>query len=102
MAVLGLHCCMDCVLVVLYSFSLQRLLFLQSAGSRHQASIVVAHGLSCSVSCELFPGQGLNPRLLLWQVDSQSLAHQRSPHLISFCTLYDELGSSFLLIEEEI
>ena len=61
-----------------------------------RASIVVVHGLSCSVACEIFPGQGLNLCLLLWQVDSQSLARQRSPHLISFCTLYNELGLSFL------
>ena len=51
-------------------FSLQWLLLLRSTGSRHagfsscgtQASVVVAHGLSCSVACGIFPDQGLNPR----------------------------------------
>ena len=31
-------------------------------------SIVVAHGLSCSKACEIFPDQGLNLYLLYWQV----------------------------------
>ena len=35
-----------------------------------QASVVVAHGLSCSVACGIFPDQGLNPCPLHWQVDS--------------------------------
>ena len=59
-------------------FSLQWLLLLRSTGSRHagfsscgtQASVVVAHGLSCSVACGIFPDQGLNPRPLHWQADS--------------------------------
>ena len=38
---------------------------LQSAGS-----VVVAHGLSCSAACGIFPDQGSNPCLLCWQVDS--------------------------------
>ena len=29
-------------------------------------SVVVAHGLSCSAACGIFPDQGLNPRLLHW------------------------------------
>ena len=37
---------------------------LQSTGSE-----VVAHGLSCSAACGIFPDQGLNPRPLHWQVD---------------------------------
>ena len=47
---------------------------LQSAGS-----VVVAHGLSCSAACGIFPDQGLNPCPLHWQVDSQPLRHQGSP-----------------------
>ena len=38
---------------------------LQSAGS-----VVVAHGLSCSVPCGIFPDQGSNPCPLHWQADS--------------------------------
>ena len=34
------------------------------------ASVVVAHGLSCSVACGIFPDQGSNPRPLHWQADS--------------------------------
>ena len=34
------------------------------------ASVVVAHGLSCSVACGIFPDQGSNPCPLHWQVDS--------------------------------
>ena len=34
------------------------------------ASVVVAHGLSCSAACEIFPDQGQNPYPLHWQADS--------------------------------
>ena len=40
----------------------------QSLGTR--ASIVVVHGLSCSMSCEIFPEQGSNLCPLHWQTDS--------------------------------
>ena len=59
-------------------FSLQWLLLLWSAGSRHVGSVVVAHGLSCSVACGIFPDQGSNPCPLHWQVDAQPLCHQGS------------------------
>ena len=39
------------------------------------ASVVVAHGLSCSVACGIFPDQGSNPCPLHWQVDSKPLHH---------------------------
>ena len=39
-------------------FSLQWLLLLQSTGSRRAGSVVVTHGLSCSVACGIFPEQG--------------------------------------------
>ena len=32
--------------------------------------VVVAHGLSCSAACGIFPDQGLNPCPLHWQADS--------------------------------
>ena len=42
-------------------------------------SVVVAHGLSCSTACGIFPDQGLNPYPLHWQADSYPLHHQESP-----------------------
>ena len=48
---------------------------LQSAGSE-----VVAHGLSCSAACGVFPDHSSNPCPLHWQADSQPLCHQASPH----------------------
>ena len=33
-------------------------------------SVVVAHRLSCSAACGIFPDQGLNPWPLHWQADS--------------------------------
>ena len=54
-------------------------LLLQSTGSRHAGSVVVAHGPSCSAACGIFPDQGSNPCPLHWQADSQPLRHQGSP-----------------------
>ena len=54
-------------------------LLLRSTGSRRAGSVVVAHGLSCSASCGIFPDQGSNPCPLHWQADSQPLCHQESP-----------------------
>ena len=57
------------------------LLLLRSTGSRRSGfsgcglraystgSVVVVHGLSCSMACEIFPDQGLNPCLLHSQAD---------------------------------
>ena len=59
--------------------SLSRPLLLRSTGSRHAGSVVVAHGLSCSAACGIFPDQGSNPCPLHWQADSQPLHHQGSP-----------------------
>ena len=49
-----------------------------------RASVVVAHGLSCSVACGIFLDQGLNPFPMHWQADSQPLRHQASPPIFSF------------------
>ena len=38
------------------------------------ASVAAAQGLSCPVACGILPGQGSNPRPLLWQADSLSSA----------------------------
>ena len=61
--------------------SLSRLLLLRSTGSRRADSVVVAHGLSCSPACGIFPDQGSNPCPLHWQADSQPLCHQGSPDM---------------------
>ena len=58
---------------------LSRPLLLRSTGSRRAGSVIVAHGLSCSAACGIFPDQGSNPCPLHWQADSQPLRHQGSP-----------------------
>ena len=58
---------------------LSRPLLLWSTGSRRAGSVAVAHGLSCSAACGIFPDQGSNPCALHWQADSQPLRHQGSP-----------------------
>ena len=50
-----------------------------STGSRRAGSVIMAHGLSCSVACGILPDQGSNPCPLHWQADSQPLRHQGSP-----------------------
>ena len=67
--------------------SLSRPLLLRSTGSRRAGSAIVAHGLSCSAACGIFPDQGLNPCALHWQADSQPLRHQGSPRMIFICCL---------------
>ena len=59
--------------------SLSRPLLLQSTGSRRAGSVVVAHGLSCSAACGIFPDHGSNPCPLHWRAASQPLRHQESP-----------------------
>ena len=58
-------------------------LSLRSTGSRRAGSVFVAHGLSCSTACGIFPDQGSNLCPLHRQADSQPLHHQGSP-LIHF------------------
>ena len=50
--------------------SLSRPLLLRSTGSGRAGSVVVAHGLSCSAACGIFPDQGSNPCPPHWQTDS--------------------------------
>ena len=60
---------------------------LRSTGSRRAGSVIVAHGLSRSAACGIFPDQGSNPCPLHWQADSQPLRHQGSPlSLLKLCT----------------
>ena len=66
--------------------SLSRPLLLQSTGSRHAGSVIVAHGPSCSAACGIFLDQGSNLCPLHWQADSQPLRHQRSPLSLYFNT----------------
>ena len=77
---LGLGCCMGPSLVSVCSLliavaSLFAKHGLQGAG----ASLVVVHGLSCSVTCGIFLDQESNLCPLHWQVDSKPLDHQGSP-----------------------
>ena len=58
--------------------SLSRPHLLRGTSSRRAGSVVVAHGLSCSAACGIFPDQGSNPCALHWQADSQPLRHQGS------------------------
>ena len=41
-------------------------------------SVAVVHRLSCSATCGIFLGQGMNPCALHWQVDSLPLDYQGS------------------------
>ena len=68
-----------------------RPLLLRSTGSRRAGSVVVAHGLSCSVACGIFPDQGSNLCPLHWQADSQPLRHQGSPPLLTLPNYWQSL-----------
>ena len=48
-------------------------------GLQSTVSVVVAHRLSCSAACGIFPDQGCNLCPLRWQADSQPLHPQGSP-----------------------
>ena len=50
-----------------------------SSGLSSPGSVVVAHGLSCSMACGIFPDQGSNSCLLHWHMNSLPLSHQESP-----------------------
>ena len=60
-------------------------------GPESTGSVVVAHGCSGSSACGIFLDQGLNPCLLLWQVDSLPVSHQGSPGI------HSNLARSFIL-----
>ena len=69
LAVLGLRCCTwafsSCgeqgLLLVAVCGLLIVVAFLVAWALGAQASVVVAHGLSCSAACGTFPDQGSNP-----------------------------------------
>ena len=51
-----------------------------------QGLVVVVHWLSCSAAGGVFPDQGSNLCLLLWQMDSLPLSHQKpNTQFYSFC-----------------
>ena len=50
------------------------------------ASVVVAHGPSCSTACGIFLDQGSNLCPLHWQADSYPLCHEGSPQ---YCFNHD-------------
>ena len=57
-------------------------------GLSNAGSVVLAHGLRCSVACGIFPDQESNPCPLHWRVDSYPLHNQGSPQvalLVSVC-----------------
>ena len=112
-ALLGLHCCEGFSLVlvsrgyslvaahrlpiVVASLVAQHRHGLQVHGLRVTApwlqstsSVVVAHGISCSVASGIFLDQVSNLCLLHWQADSLPLSHQVSPAhriLIGVCRI---------------
>ena len=51
-------------------------------GLESTGSIIVAHGLSCSVAGGIFQDQRLNSWLLLWQADSLPLSYQGTPSML--------------------
>ena len=63
LAVLGLRCCARAFSSCgeRGGLSPSRPLLLRSTDCRHAGSVVVAHGLSCSAACGIFPDQGSNP-----------------------------------------
>ena len=53
-----------------------------------RTSVVVAHGLSCSVACGIILDHGTNTCPLHWQADSYPLYHQGSPKRDAFKQLH--------------
>ena len=51
-------------------------------------SVIVAHELSCSIRCGIFPHQGSNPCPLHWQADSYHCAPREVPHFLFLLTFY--------------
>ena len=94
LAVLGLCCCAGFTLVVeswgcclVAVHGLLTAVGFSCAGARARqstGSVVVAHGLSCSLARGIFLDQGSNLNLLHWQADSLPLNHQGSPQRFMF------------------
>ena len=75
----------------LQAHGLQQLWLMDSVVVAHSlqstGSVVVAHGLTCSAACGIFPDQGLSLSPLHWKVDSYPLCHQGSP-VSTFFSVY--------------
>lgn len=87
---------------------MQRLLLLQSAGSRALrlrelkpgGSIVVVYRLSCLATCGVFLDQGSDLCPLHWQANSHPLYHHGSPYSYSYTlslmratwSVYEDMG----------
>ena len=96
LAVLSLCCCASFSLVSLvaaagdYSLVVVHRLLITVAslflehGLLGTGSVVMAHEISCSAACGIFPDQRSNPWLLHWQGDSLPLSHQGSPTYYTF------------------
>ena len=56
--------------LLIYFLFWLRWVFIVAHGLWSAGSVVVAHGLSCSAACGIFPDQGSNPCPLHWQADS--------------------------------
>ena len=59
------------------------------------ASVVVVHGLSCSVACGIFLDQGSNLCPLHWQAGYYPLDHQGSPKASCFKTQKSDILKSY-------
>ena len=66
---------------------------------RCECSVAVAHGLSCSVVCGIFPDQELNVSPVHWQMPSYPLYLQKSPQIFIFLF---QLGKGIALISHVI
>ena len=65
------------ILIAEHGLSGLRASVVAAPGLQSTGSIVVAHGLCCSMACGIFQDQGLNPCVLHWQADSVLLSHKK-------------------------
>ena len=61
------------------------------------ASLVAAHRLSCSMACEIFLEQALNPYPLYWQADTYPLYHQGNPVWEFWFYIFQNITGNWLL-----
>ena len=84
--------------------SLSRPLLLRSTGSRCAGSVAVAHGLSCSAACGIFPDQGSNPCPCIGRQILNHCATREAPtiHNLTFSYMLSwisSLGSKILRVK---
>ena len=70
MDVKGFHCCTQAFFNCSKGTSHCSGFSCRTQALEYLGSVVVAHGLSCSRACGIFPDEGSNPCPLNWQVDS--------------------------------